>query len=218
MGKLLTTLKNEFFSNWFGFIFLITGVVLQLVVYQMTNDSMLSMISGVSGIIAVVLCSQRKFIFYLFAWIQLITYVILAYEQRLYGEIIENIFYAITMIIGMFMWYFNYDKDNGKVESLKQGTWEFISTLILMVILIAIFYNNLSVTDDTQPFLDSITTIPAFIAQILLIMRYREQWVFWLIIDVASILMWIHAGNWCMVIQFIFWTINCIYGFYNWSK
>jgi nicotinamide mononucleotide transporter len=66
--------------------------------------------------------------------------------------------------------------------------------------------------------LDSATTVPAFIAQMLMIMRYREQWIFWLIIDIGSILMWIHAGDWCMVAQFVFWTINCIYGFYKWSK
>ena len=32
----------------------------------------------------------------------------------------------------------------------------------------------------------AITTIPAIIAQIFMIMAYREQWYFWLIIDIAS--------------------------------
>jgi nicotinamide mononucleotide transporter len=127
-------------------------------------------------------------------------------------------FYAITMVAGMFMWLSNYDDKKEQVIARKQNTWEFFATIVLMVVLIYIFYNQLNITDDTQPFLDSATTVPAFIAQMLMIMRYREQWIFWLIIDVGSILMWIHAGDWCMVAQFVFWTINCIYGFYKWSK
>jgi nicotinamide mononucleotide transporter len=122
------------------------------------------------------------------------------------------------MIAGMFMWLSNYDDKKEQVIVRKQNGWELLATIVLMVVLIYIFYDQLNITDDTQPFLDSVTTVPAFIAQLLMIMRYREQWVFWLIIDVGSILMWIHAGDWCMVAQFVFWTVNCIYGFYRWSK
>lgn len=211
-------IRNNFFDSWFGLIFLMIGIIIQCVVYQLTNSSILSLVSGISGIFAVVLCSQRKFIFYAFAWCQLITYVILAYEQKLYGEIIENIFYAITMVVGMFMWLSNYDDKKEQVIVRQQKPWELLATFILMFVVIYIFYSHLNLTDDTQPFLDSATTVPAFIAQLLMIMRYREQWVFWLIIDVGSILMWIHAGDWCMVAQFVFWAINCIYGFYKWSK
>lgn len=48
-------------------------------------------------------------------------------------------------------------------------------------------------------------------------LRYREQWIFWIIIDVVSIFMWMFADNWIMVIQFIFWTMNCIYGYRKWK-
>ena len=34
-----------------------------------------------------------------------------------------------------------------------------------------------------------------------------------IIIDVVSIFMWMFADNWIMVIQFIFWAMNCIYGY-----
>ena len=73
-------------------------------------------------------------------------------------------------------------------------------------------------TDDTQPMLDSLSTVPAFAAQILMILRYREQWAYWLVIDIASVIMWINAENWCMVMQFVFWTLNCSYGTYKWLE
>lgn len=30
--------------------------------------------------------------------------------------------------------------------------------------------------------------------------------------------MWFVAGNASMVVMYIAWTINCIYGWYNWTK
>lgn len=69
-----------------------------------------------------------------------------------------------------------------------------------------------------QAYTDAATNIMALFAQILMVKRYREQWVLWLLIDVFCIKMWWVAGNWSMVAMYIAWTANCIYGWYNWTK
>ena len=206
----------KLFDNIYGLTFAILGVLLQVFAFFYSGASILSLISGVSGIFAVVLCAERKMSFWIFAWIQLITYLILAWEQKLWGEVGENIFYAITMIGGMFIW--NKYKENDKVKSrpLSKNFFELIK--ITCAIGILLLWYCLNCTDDTQPFMDSITTVPAIIAQILMITAYKEQWYFWLIIDIASIYMWAIACDWCMVSQFIFWTINCLYGLRKWNN
>ena len=30
--------------------------------------------------------------------------------------------------------------------------------------------------------------------------------------------LWFVAGSWTMVAMYVAWTINCVYGWYNWSK
>ena len=206
----------KLFDNRYGLMFAILGVLLQVFAFFYTGASILSLISGVSGIFAVVLCAERKMTFWIFAWIQLITYLILAWEQKLWGEVGENIFYAITMIGGMFIW--NKYKENDKVKSrpLSKNFFELIK--ITCTIGILLLWYCLKRTNDPQPFMDSITTVPAIIAQILMITAYKEQWYFWLIIDIASIYMWAIACDWCMVSQFIFWTINCLYGLRKWNN
>ena len=71
---------------------------------------------------------------------------------------------------------------------------------------------------DSDPFVDSITSVPAYIAQIFMVLGFREQWIYWLILDVGSVVLAIRAGSLVMTAQFIFWTLNCIYGFVNWTK
>lgn len=205
----------KLFDNKYGLSFAILGVVLQIIAFLYTGASLLSLVSGVSGIFAVVLCAERKMSFWVFAWIQLITYLVLAFDQKLWGEVAENIFYAITMIGGMFIW--NKYKENDLVKSRRLEPGWLMNIYYFGLIGVLGLWLILNYTNDTQPFMDSITTVPAIIAQILMIMAYREQWYFWLIIDVASIYMWAVAGNWCMVAQFVFWTVNCLYGIKKWN-
>ena len=196
--------------------FILIGIFMQLIVFKVTDAPRLSLISGIFGVISVVLCSNRKVAFYLFGFVQLFTYVLLCLEQNLYGEIAENAFYFVTMLIGISHWLDNYNEDKVAVETRNlnagQKMWVAIGTLFGTLIA----FNALVVTDDTQPFMDAVTTVPAFVAQILSIMRYRDSWFYWLIIDVGSIVMWGIAGDWCMVAQFVFWTANCIYGLKKW--
>lgn len=199
-------------------LFMLIGIFLQLIAWYITKDSLISLISGVTGIISVILCSQRKISFYFFGFIQLGTYMYLAWQQRFYGELIENVFYIITMLIGIVVWLKNYNTEEQIVESKRLSERSFYIICSIMVFICVLFgYYMKYFTDNTQPFMDSFSTVPAFIAQTLLMLRYREQWIFWIIIDVVSIFMWMFADNWIMVIQFIFWTMNCIYGYKKWK-
>jgi len=217
-------LKNILYKEFiegrtkFDYIFLAAGVLLQVIVFSISNDSTLSFISGLTGVFAVILCSQRKISQFIFSFAQLSTFVIIAYQQHLYGKLLENAFYFITMIIAMINWIKNIDikKQEVKSKSMKKTSLYFLTLLTGLGIFV--FYKILLNTNDTQPYLDSLTTIPAFTAQILLMTRYSEQWLFWLFVDICCIFLWFTIGNYCMVAQYIFWTANCIYGYFNWKK
>ena len=211
-------LKNLFQSTYFAPLFILFGIIIQIISAWINSETELSLLSGISGVIAVVLCSQKNFKFYLFAWIQTVTYFYIAMHQNLYGEMIEYIFYAITMIYGMWAWLTNYNRKTEEVATRSQSIVSSISTAALTFIGIMVVYSMLKTTDDTQPFLDSLSTVPAFVAQLLMVARFKEQWFYWLIIDIASVIMWAKAGDYCMVSQFIFWTLNCLYGYYMWNK
>ena len=212
------SLFSYYKENKFGFFFILFGIIIQIISWYANSESIIALISGISGVISVVLCSQKKISFYLFAWIQLLTYFYLAINQRFYGEIAEYTFYALTMIYGMYVWKKHYDSSRNVVNIKSLSVKNNILISFIVFILILITSRILEMTDDTQPMLDSLSTVPAFAAQILMILRYREQWAYWLVIDIASVIMWINAENWCMVMQFVFWTLNCSYGTYKWLE
>ena len=202
----------------FDWLFMIFGVLLQIVCYIFTKDGFLSFICGLSGCINVVLCSQRKLSFYFFAYIQMFTYIIIIFQQHLWGELVENIFYVITTTIGLFIWIKHYNKEEKEVEARKLTKFQWFLSCMVFFISTILLYIVLLKTNDPKPFLDSVSTVPAFIAQFMLMFRYREQWIMWLVVDIATLVLWISIGNIFMIAQYIFWIINCIYGFVKWSK
>ena len=146
------------------------------------------------------------------------TYIIIIFQQHLYGELAENIFYVITTTIALLLWRKNYNKEEKEVIARELSKQAWILCCSIFIISTILLYIILLTTNDPRPFLDAISTVPAFIAQILLMLRYREQWIMWFIVDVATLILWISIGNIFMIMQYIFWIINCIYGYINWSK
>lgn len=199
-------------------IVMIVLVLLQALTAIWAKDNMVSFISGMAGIISVVLCSQKKISFYLFGFIQLFTYCYLCIGQHLWGEVIENVFYFVTMLVGIAIWIKNYNKEKYEVVP-KQLSEDWKLTCVLLFFLGTILvWMILLMTNDTHPFLDSVSTVPAFIAQILMIAGYKDQWKYWIIVDISSIVMWAIIGNTFMIMQFSLWTINCLYGMHKWNK
>lgn len=228
-------LKEEFINgkgpvDWAMFA---VGLALQILAIVLgfisgTPDSVGLIISGLTGVISVVLCSQGKISFYIFGYIQLFTYVFcFALPQHLWGEFIENIMYAISMVIGMIIWAKNYRRrENAKTIEIKAKKLGIKGNIITALIFVFgtigywIFLKKVPMFGvlDSQPFVDSVTSVPAYIAQFFMVLGFREQWIYWCILDIGSVVLAFRAGSWVMVAQFVFWVLNTIYGFYLWHK
>lgn len=221
--KIKKWFKDEFITGYTVFekVFMVTLLILQITVFMINPDSLLGFISGISGVISVVLCAKGKISFYYIGFIQTISYLILAWQNNFYGEVIENIFYLVTMVIGIVLWLKHLnktDEEGSLVKAQKMSLKQWIISILLSSILILVTGIILNKINNAQPFTDATTNVLAIFAQLLMIKRYREQWVWWIIINIICIKMWIVAGNSSMVVMYIGWTINCIYGWINWTK
>lgn len=203
-------------EGWFGIAFILTGIATQIATYAFTEDSFISLVSGIAGVISVVLCSQRKLSFYFWGFLQIGTFMAICISEHLYGKLFENGFYLITMIGGLLMWKRNEQCHTVETRVLNKLTLLFVVIQSLFAVLIV--ETALTAIGGEQPFMDSFTTVFAIVAQLLMIYRYRESWLFWLVVDIACIIMWYNEENWCMTVQYIFWTMNCIYGLIKWNK
>ena len=223
MAKIKEYIKNEIWTgyNLFEKLFLLSMLLLQIIVYIIVPDTVIGIISGISGVISVVLCAKGKISFYFVGFIQTITYLILSWQNQFYGEVLENLFYLVTMVWGIFLWKKNMTKNEDGTNDVKAKKFLWWQWIISIVATIAATFGMgyfLDSIGSNQAYLDAATNVMSIFAQLLMIWRFREQWIWWIVIDVICIVMWFNVGNWSMVAMYVAWTINAIYGWYNWSK
>ena len=223
MMKISQWIKNELWVGYtiFEKIFLVSMLALQIVVFIISPDTVIGIISGVSGVISVVLCAKGKISFYYIGFVQTVSYLYLAWTNKLYGEVIENIFYLVTMVWGIFLWKKNMQKNDDGTSDVKTKKFTPLQwTLAIVFTAVSAFFVGmwLDSIGSNEAYLDAATNVMSIFAQLLMIWRFREQWIWWIVIDIICVVMWARIGNWSMVAMYISWIINAAYGWYNWSK
>lgn len=200
-------------------IFLILGLLVQVLTFVLMPDNPISLVSGMLGICSVVLGAQGNILTFVFGFAQVATYTYLCCVERFYAEIAINIYYFITMIYGVYCWRNRLSNNSLQVQTRRLSI-KLIAWGMLLIVLFSWLTGWLLArfTDDPQPYMDAFTTVPAIAAQLLMVLAYREQWYLWLVVDVLAVVMWFHAENYCMAAQYIFWCVNCIYGYIQWTR
>ena len=200
-------------------LFLVTGLLVQVITFCLMPHSPWALVSGMLGICSVVLGAQGNILTFVFGFAQVVSYTYLCVVERFYAEIAINIYYFFTMIYGVYCWRRRLSGKSLQVQtrSLSRGVFLLLSIVTILLSILSGWLLQ-RYTDDPQPYLDAFTTMPAIVAQILMVMTYREQWYLWLVVDILALVMWLRAENYCMVAQYAFWCANCIYGYVQWTK
>lgn len=223
----METIKNWILKHfWNGYstfekLFLLLGVIMQIIVFIVAPDTPLNIIAGLAGVVSVVMCAKGRTMFYFVGFIQTFTYLILAWQNKFYGEVLENLFYFVTMIWGIFLWKKNEVKNDDGTEDViakKFTPAQWVLSIVGAIVATLVMGVWLDGIGSSQAYTDAATNVMAIFAQLLMVWRFREQWIWWFVIDIFCIKMWWVAGNPSMVLMYVFWTANTVYGWFNWSK
>ena len=219
--------KREFITNWkpFDYIFLFGLLGVQLIMTPFMVDSSIPigwnifvLAASFIGTLATIICAKGKMSYYIWGFIQTIMFLIYNLQLRLWVESAEQFYYLITMIIGVFIWKKNLNKTKTKVQAKKITITELIAIIFGLAVMSVVIYQIDVLLKGTAPLLDTLSLSIAIIANLLCTLCYKEQWILWFALDIIQTIMYFSVGESIMAIMYIVWTINCVYGWYNWSK
>lgn len=217
-------------KNWtlFERLWLLLFTLINIYLFFAWDDTVLGLITSISGMLCVVLVAKGKVSNYYFGIIQTGTYAYIAYGYGLYGEVMLNaLFYFPLQFVGIYLWK-QHTTDHKiigediQIKALSKKGW--ITTLTSFLIIFVLYALLLQKIGGNVVWIDSATTTLSVIAQILMLKRYTQQWLFWIAVNVLSIVLWVKAlilqgGNdVSMLVMWSAFLINSIYGYYNWSK
>lgn len=211
--------KKSIFRWAYMLAFVIFTAVFSLVFPDNSVALWFALVTAELGIISTVWFAQKNIWAYLPSFIFNFMYMYICWKSRLWLEFGEYIFYNVTQIYGIIVWKKRLEEDKTHVKPKKMSPKAIIISCVATAIATVAFgLLDKFVLKGAVPFLDAFTISFTVIAQILIVLCYREQWLFWFILDIASCLTFALTKNWAIFAMYVCWTLNCIYGWWEWSK
>ena len=215
---------KRFFTDWsrFEISWLILSTVIMIVLSVIWGDNLLALISGITGILGVVLAAKGKVSTYIFATVNVAIYALLTFQNHLYGEFMLNAFYYIPMnFIGFYLWSKHKDNESGEVEGKKLTGRQTVILFAAVAVVVLVYWQILSRIGGQLALIDAMSTVFSVVALIMQVARYAEQWLLWIIVNVVSVVMWLlligkDSSAVTMVVMWVAYLFNSVYGYYNW--
>jgi len=205
-------------SLWLTFL-VVAGSTLSMVLATTAFDMSVSL----SGILCVGLIAIGRREGYLIGLYNSLSYAIVAYGNGLYGEVYLNLlFFVPTGVIGYFMWCRHTMQD--QTVAMRQLGWSqrFVVAGICIACTVGLGVLLSLNSRQNTPFVDATTNVLSVVATLLMMWRYKEQWMLYILLNMVTIFMWIlrvmvggESGE-LMVMMWLIFLLNAVFGCWRW--
>ena len=186
----------------------------------------LGFIVATTGIVNLVLCAKGNIWNYAFGIVYNAIYVYIAWHSKLYADSSIYLLYYLPMqFIGWAQWKKNRNQESGAVNAVHLTLRQGLVLLAAACVLIPLFawILGLPAIGDSQPWLDSVTTVVSILAMYMMVKAIAEQWYIWIVLDSVQVVKWTvatvrgeaHAA--LMLVMFAFFLANAVYGLIQWN-
>jgi len=138
-------------------------------------------------------------------------------DARLYSEAILYFFYAAMGVWGWVAWHRRAEQDDNPVirHPLAFHLWAIV---IASVLAAGLGYTMGAFSDAERPVFDAFTTVFSFLGTYLEITKVLEAWLYWLVINLASIWLYHDRSLDIYAVLIGFYAILSVWGFASWRR
>ena len=152
------------------------------------------------------------------AFVSTLIYTILFWQDQLPMQALLNFYYMAMAIYGYQLW-----KKQGKTEeviAISKLTWlqqfAFLITGSLLTFLTAKYL--ISIDASQSPYLDAGVTVFSVLNTVLMARKVLQNWLYWIVIDVAAIQLYYQTGYYATIAMFSVYLVLAFLGYINWMK
>lgn len=239
-------INEEKFNKWFG-LFIMVGMSIAVCFVTImklgqTHDGtallLLSAFASLMGVVGTVTSAVGKVYTYFFSFFDVLIYGIICIINWKNGGaglgngLLHLVYFVPMQFVGFFQWK-KRETSGGTVQprrltSVQRWISVAVFGLLSIVVYLVLAKFDRSSADSfikTAVVLDTLPVVCNIIGQFLMSTAYMEQWVFWIAVNVASIVMWTssyrHTGDsftLIYIIKYWFYLFNCCNGLRIWIK
>ncbi len=180
------------------------------------QNSLLELIAVVLAIAYLLLAVRQHIACWYAAFISTAIFLYVFWQVNLYMESGLQVYYLGMAVYGWWAW--QRGRSEGK-PGLTISTWSLRQHLIVIgIVVVATFVSGtlLSGTEQRLGYLDSFTTWGAVVATFMVTRKILENWLYWVVIDSASLYLYFDRELYFTMILFLVYLVIIFFGFRSW--
>ena len=203
------------FGLWLG-----SMIVVILCYILSPQRDLFSTIGSLIGVTALIFTAKGDIWGQILIIIFAVFYGVVSFSRQYYGEMITYLGMSAPMaIVALIAWIRHPSKANkSEVEVKRLTVKNIIFTLIFAIAVTVAFYFILSALGTAEILLSTLSVTTSILAATMTYLRSPFYALGYAANDVVLIGLWVLAENPAMIICFIVFLINDLYGFYNWQR
>ena len=191
---------------------------LSTILEQAKAQSWLEVVAVVTAVLYLLFAIRQQIICWLFAAISTAIYIWLFVAAKLYMESVLNVFYLVMAGYGWYIWSSGKTNGHDRPVVVWQRSTHAVAIVAIVVASTVNGYLLNAYTDAAFPYIDSLTTWSAIWATFLVARKVLENWWYWLVIDIASVLIYWSRDLQLTSVLFGIYVIMIPIGLISWTK
>ena len=177
----------------------------------------IEIVSFIFNILYLAFISFQKPIGWIFGIIGSALAIYLFLVSKLYSESILYFYYVIAGIYGY--WYWKKTIKSAQERTVVEYSLKQHALIILIGFALSFLLGSITGKfGASMPFFDATTTIFSFIATWLATRKVLSNWIYWIVIDLASIYLYATRDFNFFMVQMIIYSGAACFGFWQWRK
>lgn len=170
------------------------------------------------GLLNVGLLVRRSVWNYPFGLAMVTVYFFVFREQRLYSDMLLQIFFFVVQLYGWWQWV-RAKQAAGEVQVGLLGNRDrAICVAATAAVSLALGWVMATYTPAASPYIDASIAGMSITAQLLLAWRKLENWLLWIVTDIVAIGLYLSKGLQPTAVLYGVFLILCVIGFVDWWR
>ena len=182
--------------------------------------TVINFISAVCGVICIFFTAKANISNFVFASVNTIVYAVYLVYWHIWGTaLLEILFYIPMNFISWYFWARHRDREITRKTKSRRLTGLQNGVCAVVVVASALIYHAVLVKIGGEvAWFDAFTLSIGILATILELLRYSEQYVWWIITDIVSVGMYIAHFDAVYLTKRSIYLIMAVIGLVNWAK
>ena len=194
------------------------GSLPEIIVAAVSDMSGWEFVAAGFGLGYIILAARESRWCWPLAFVSTLIYTMLFWEGQLPMQAILNVYYMGMAGYGFWLWQ-QQSTAGDEVSIQRWAIKKHLAFLAIGAVLTIAVGNYLTLTDASRfPYLDAGVAMFSVMAMWLMAQKVLENWLYWIVVDIAAIVLYLETGYYATVGLFTVYIILAVVGWMQWRR